>query len=560
MKKLFLLVTFVMVATCLLSSCDNHTHNFGEWKIEKEATCTENGERARYCSCGEKQTKEIYATDHTEVIDNAVAATCTKTGLTEGKHCSVCDEVLLSQSETPLIPHKYDDNYDESCNECGFVRDADCAHIILNTLPAKEATCTETGLTEGKVCAKCEEIIVQQNIIGALGHTEVIDEAVAPTCTATGLTEGKHCSVCNTTLVEQTTVSAKGHTEEITVSATEPTCTEKGRTEGTKCSVCDVVLVSSEEIPANGHTEVIDEAVAPTCTATGLTEGKHCSVCNTTLVEQTILSANGHNYDAVKCTVCGEYNPTYGSQGLEYYRSDDEKSYRVVVGTCTDTDIIIPSIFNGLPVTSISDDAFYRCTRLTSIVIPDSVTSIGDSAFYYCTSLTSVVIPENVTSIGNDAFCWCKSLTSIDIPDSVTSIGDGAFSVCKSLTSVVIPDSVTSIGNGAFLNCDSLTSIVIPDSVTSISNEAFSDCDSLTSIIIPDSVTIIGDYAFYWCNSLTYIVIPSGVTRIGNDAFYNCELLTDVYYVGSEAEWNQITIGSDNDKLTGANIHYNYAP
>jgi hypothetical protein len=461
----------------LLSSCDNHTHNFGEWKIEKEATCTENGERARYCSCGEKQTKEIYATDHTEVIDNAVAATCTKTGLTEGKHCSVCDEVLLSQSETPLIPHKYDDNYDESCNECGFVRDADCAHIILNTLPAKEATCTETGLTEGKVCAKCEEIIVQQNIIGALGHTEVIDEAVAPTCTATGLTEGKHCSVCNTTLVEQ-----------------------------------------------------------------------------------TILSANGHNYDAVKCTVCGEYNPTYGSQGLEYYRSDDEKSYRVVVGTCTDTDIIIPSIFNGLPVTSISDDAFYRCTRLTSIVIPDSVTSIGDSAFYYCTSLTSVVIPENVTSIGNDAFCWCKSLTSIDIPDSVTSIGDGAFSVCKSLTSVVIPDSVTSIGNGAFLNCDSLTSIVIPDSVTSISNEAFSDCDSLTSIIIPDSVTIIGDYAFYWCNSLTYIVIPSSVTSIGNDAFYNCELLTDVYYTGSEAEWNQITIGSYNDNLTGAKIQYNYAP
>ncbi len=235
--------------------------------------------------------------------------------------------------------------------------------------------------------------------------------------------------------------------------------------------------------------------------------------------------------------------------------------------------LIIPSEFDGIPVTSIGMQAFSGYTRLESITIPDSVTSIDDFVFSDCTSLESVTIPDSVTSIGDETFYWCTSLKSITIPDSVTSIDslafyntayynnesnwengvlyigkhlieakdtvsgsytikDGtktiassAFSDCESLVSVTIPDSVTSIGEEAFYNCTSLESVTIPDSVTSIGHGAFSNCKSLASIAIPDSVTSIGKSAFYNCTSLASITIPDSVTSIGKYAFYNCTSL-----------------------------------
>ncbi len=137
-------------------------------------------------------------------------------------------------------------------------------------------------------------------------------------------------------------------------------------------------------------------------------------------------------------------------------------------GTCTiigytgpGGDVTIPSMINGLPVTSIGHQVFRYRSSLTSVTIPDSVTSIGDDAFVGCTSLTSVTIPNSVTNIGDGAFGGCTSLTSVTIPDSVTSIGYWAFDSCTSLTSVTIPDSVTNIGDGAFWGCYSLTSIKV---------------------------------------------------------------------------------------------------
>ena len=193
------------------------------------------------------------------------------------------------------------------------------------------------------------------------------------------------------------------------------------------------------------------------------------------------------------------------------------------------TSVTIPQnvTYNGTnySVTSIGNRAFYDCSSLTSITIPNSVTSIGEYAFYDCYSLTSITIPNSVTSIGESAFYDCSSLTSITIPNSVTSIGNSAFEDCSSLTSITIPNGVTSIGNRAFSYCSSLTSITIPNSVTSIGNSAFSRCSSLTSITIPNGVTSIGEYAFHYCTSLTSITIPNSVTSIGNSAFRNCSSL-----------------------------------
>ena len=238
--------------------------------------------------------------------------------------------------------------------------------------------------------------------------------------------------------------------------------------------------------------------------------------------------------------------------------------------------------FDG-DVTTIGNRAFYRCTNLTSILIPKSVTNIGDYAFNNCTRLTSLFLPERVRSIGDHALQNCSSLLSITIPKEVVSIGDRALDLihlesitvdtnnpvfdsrgnCNAIIissnntlrfgckNTVIPESVTSIGGYAFYNCLGLSSITIPEgvkiiegqafvrcsnlsfisipnSVTIIGNEAFAECSSLTNINIPESVTSIGEYAFSECSSLEAITIPNKIKELGYATFIGCEQLTSV--------------------------------
>ncbi len=224
----------------------------------------------------------------------------------------------------------------------------------------------------------------------------------------------------------------------------------------------------------------------------------------------------------------------------------------------------ITSVKLGNRVTNIGDNAFLNCTRLTNITVPDSVTSIGTGAFGYCGNLTSIAIPSSVTSIGDYAFHACNGMTSVTISNGVASIGEYAFNNCHSLTSVTIPGSVTSIGDNAFYACSGMTSVTIPGSVTSIGDSTFGHCSSLTNITIPQNVTSIGGYAFFECTSLTSITMPSSVTNIGVKAFdvvgYTwppISNLTDVYYSGSQVQWDTITIEDGNRYLTSATIHYN---
>ena len=255
---------------------------------------------------------------------------------------------------------------------------------------------------------------------------------------------------------------------------------------------------------------------------------------------------------------------------------------------------------------TIAGSAFASNANLTNIAIPDSVTSIGDYAFCDCVSLTSITIPNSVTNIGDCAFGYCSSLASITIPNSVTSLGDYVFNSCDSLTSIIIPNSVTGIGDNMFYSCDSLTSITIPDSVTSIGIGAFGYCSSLASITIPNSVTNIGSKAFNntgyyntaenWENGLLYlgdhlidakrdvsgtvtvkdgtkaianetfvyndsitsVIIPDSVKYIGDSAFLSCDNISVVCYKGSEAQWDAVVIGYNNENLENADIQFNW--
>ena len=254
--------------------------------------------------------------------------------------------------------------------------------------------------------------------------------------------------------------------------------------------------------------------------------------------------------------------------GIYYNIIGDNEASVAYNGTSSsvkyDGKVVIPAsvIFDGnnYSVTSIGRNAFYDCTSLTSITLPNSVTSIGSYAFSGCGGLTSITLPNSVTYIGTDAFYKCTSLTSITLPNSVTSIGSYAFYDCTSLTSITLPNSVTSIGSYAFYDCTSLTSIELPNSVTSIGDWTFSGCSGLTSVTIPNSVTYIGDWTFSGCSGLTSVTIPNSVTYIGESAFSSCANLTSIVVKAGNATYdsrdncNAIIRSKSNTLISGCSI------
>ena len=313
------------------------THQYDTWSITKNATCSGDGVQSRTCKkCGYMETQTISALGHTVVIDKAVKATCTATGLTEGKHCSVCEETIEAQETIAALGHTevIDAAQSASCTTTGLTEGKHCStcnEVLLaqQVIPAlghaevvdkagKEATCTESGLTEQKHCSVCNTVLSNQTTIPAKGHNKVVDEeGKAATCTDAGWSEASHCSACNMVLSEKKLIEATGHVE-ATDLAKAATCTETGLTEGKHCSVCDYVIVKQNSIPATGHKIVVDAAVPATCVATGLTEGSHCSTCNTTLVKQTtVAKLSSHTYVSGVCKHCGKkdpnYVPTYGA-------------------------------------------------------------------------------------------------------------------------------------------------------------------------------------------------------------------------------------------------------
>jgi len=328
-------------------------------------TCTEAGlTEGKHCSvCGEVLVaqEEVAALGHTEVVDAAVAPTCTEAGLTEGKHCSVCGEVLVAQNEVAAFGHTYDNNCDAECNVCHEIRTPyDHANEVI---PGQDATCTETGLTEGLQCSVCGEITLERHPIAALGHDyyndcdvdcnrcgevrEVADHVYdnscdidcnvcgaertpeahqtvqvagkAPTCIETGLEDAYRCTVCGqmfdaegNKIDEQVVIPATGHVYDSDTDAT--------------CNVCgDVRDVACEHVYDNpcdadcnvcGTTRAIEhdieniEGTEATCTQTGLTYGQKCKNCDYVKKEQTEIPAKGHRYsfDAAcdaECNVCG---------------------------------------------------------------------------------------------------------------------------------------------------------------------------------------------------------------------------------------------------------------
>ncbi len=369
--------------------CEHSKYNHTEDVPAKPATCAEDGTYAYYkCgNCGRYIADDT--DDHTgkpvdvtnkagdavdtdkivmtagnthHVFDNAqVVAKVPATCLTDGKEayaiCTVCKKQIAKATPTAwsdpaqTIPTEY--SFENVDSEDDLVINA-TGHTLVN-VPATEATCTKTGLTQGTNCSACGAIIVPQYTVAMKDHTPDPKKVakVDATCTTPGYTEGTQCSVCkqiyeghelipalnhnfekytynnDATCTVDGTKTAKctrcevkdtildpdhpaAHTPE-KLDAVDATCTSTGLTEGSKCSVCGAELVKQLATPMIPHTPVTDEGFAATCTKLGLSEGSHCSVCGGVIVAQVVLPVKGHSYKDGVCTVCGATEPTNGN-------------------------------------------------------------------------------------------------------------------------------------------------------------------------------------------------------------------------------------------------------
>ena len=280
---------------------------------------------------------------------------------------------------------------------------------------------------------------------------------------------------------------------------------------------------------------------------------------------------------------------TYNEDEYAYYIGNDENPY-VCLLKCKDRQI---SEFEFKPETTIiGAEAFAFCSHLTNVTLPDSLAIIGDLAFGGCEAFTDFVMPDSVTHVGSEAFAGCFNIERIIISNNIYFIGNNAFPNLGNLqynerdnciylgsetnpylvlisayeyesTHFEMKDDTRLIYYGAFLNNRNLESVVIGKSVIGIGESAFSVIVSegrLASVKLPDSLLYIGEMAFFRSKHLTSITIPDSVTSIGPMAFLGCTSLTDIYYTGTEDEWNMIVIEQSNSEIEEATIHFNYNP
>ena len=342
-----------------------HTWDAG---VVTPATCTAQGYTTYTCTAGDGGTlvtdyTAIDPNNHTGLVtDNAVPATCTATGLTEGSHCTACGKTVVAQTETPK----------DSSN-----------HTKVVTDKAVDPTCTDPGLTEGSHCEACKAVITAQQEVPALKHDWKITGSTNATCKTPG-TVTSECSRCHETKTVTGVLDPSNHEGPIATDAAVPaTCTTPGRTEGSHCTACGATVVAQTETPKDpkNHTNVVkDDAVAPTCTDPGLTEGSHCEGCKTVIVAQQTINALDHAWDEGVITK----EATRAEDGVMTYTCTRDASHKKTeaipalgVQITVTANELGTTTLNGTPTTGAAQKVPYESTYTLKATAGEDAEFIG---------------------------------------------------------------------------------------------------------------------------------------------------------------------------------------
>ena len=555
-------------------------HKYGESVAIVPVTCTEDGIERRVCEVCGKAVDNVVVKHHNEEVIVVIEPTCTENGL-EQRVCAACHQ-LFGQTVIPVLGHEMTP---ATCFEPGV--------------------CTRCSYTDGKcldhqtygTCSYCgfSNSTILNMVLGSTGDYYMVynewsyDDYLPDKLWIPEKYNGKPVKTIAFdafTGCEFTEIYLPGTIQEI------------GMTAFFNCSSLTTVRFGNnsqlKQIRDNAFyncTSLTSIYIPDSVTYIGDNAFYNCSNLTIYCEYSAKPTEWSNSWNSSNCPVVWGYEqqqeeePDPGEEP-DYIVVDDIR-YLLNDGVATVTrqtqalsgDIVIPCeiVYDQATyqVTAIADYAFFSCEDITSVVIPDSVTVLGTGAFNTCRGLMSVEIPHSITVISDYAFYYCSALRNLEIPDSVTSIGAYAFCDCYYLTSLVIPDSVITLGNGAFSSCGNLTSVVFSGGVTTIGEDAFSGCIGLSEVILPDSLKVIGARAFFESSDLLSIKIPDGVTTIGEEAFavsgirsivlpgsitaigknvYNGKLSSDIFFVGTEHEWNEIDIDPDNYHFSMARV------
>ena len=552
----------IAICGCYGEVSDRAEHTFDGGTVTREATCAAEGERLYTCTvCGATKTEAIPKLSHTYATrwsrDDVVHWHATTCG---------CGGVVADRGE-----HSWDEGRvttPATCVDAG-VRTYTCTvchHTRTEPIPATgehsfategaviPPTCTAEGYTE-YTCRFCPAT-KRDTPTDILPH-DYESVTVPPTCIAEGYTEHT-CAACGDHYRDGRTPTAS-HSYAATVIPA--TCTEEGYTEHV-CTVCfDTYRDTPTDLLPHGYESV---TVPPTCAAEGYTRHT-CTACGDQYCD-TPVPKLPHTYVNIVCTGCGA---TEYSVGLVYTPSRDGSYYSISgIGSCKDTDLVLPSVHEGLPVMAIAASAFEGNTAITSVSFRpgNKLEWIEPYAFYGCTALTSMEIPASVNYIGSYSFAGCSAMTA-SLPAALITVDTGAFRDCRALTSLTIPAGLSRVGQNAFSGCTGLeavhvtdlaafcrinfpthesnplahakalymngelvTRLVIPAGVTAIGDHAFRDCVSIRAVELPEGLSTVGGRAFRGCTALESITIPASVTAIGDEAFFACTALTTLTF------------------------------